>query len=93
MVTHVVVFKLRDTADIDDTVAKLRAMEGKVPSLREIEVGRDSRPSARAGDVCLVTRFDDWDGLDAYADHPVHRKTLAHMAKVTLQAVKVDFES
>ena len=91
MVHHVVMFTLKDPAQLEPTVEVLRAMAGRIPTLRAVEVGVEARPSERSADVCLVTRFDDWEGLDAYAVHPHHQQVLDHMATVVARSVKVDW--
>lgn len=93
MVSHIVLFRLKDPADLDAAVAVLRGMEGKIPTLKGLEVGVDERPSARSSEICLVTRFDSWEDLDAYAVHPHHKTVLAHMGGVVAESRKVDWES
>ncbi len=93
MVTHVVLFKLRDPSPgmIKATAEVLREMEGKIPSLRSIEVGVDEVGSERSHDICLITRFEDWEGLEAYRVHPLHGRVLAHMQRVVQSSVCVDY--
>lgn len=93
MLTHVVLFHLRDPADIPATVAILRGMEGRIPSLQGIEVGVDGAPSPRSAHLALITRHADPAGLRAYQEHPVHQEVLAHMGQVVDRALKVDFET
>lgn len=93
MLTHVVLFKLKDEAMIEKTMAVLRSLEGNVPTLREIEVGRDVVGSARSYDIALITRFDSLAGMEAYQSHPFHQEVLAHMRTVVEGAVAVDYES
>jgi antibiotic biosynthesis monooxygenase (ABM) superfamily enzyme len=91
MFHHVVTFRLKDAARIEETAAKLRAMAGKVPALRSIEVGVDELKGGRSVHIALITRFDDREGYDAYAADPVHRQVLAHMATVVESASVVDW--
>ncbi len=95
MITHVVMFKLEDgsEANIQRAVEKIRALEGKVPSLRSLEVGKNVVPSARAFDLALIARFDDLAGLQAYQVHPEHVPVLDYMRAVTERQTAVDFES
>lgn len=85
-------FDLRDPQTIEATAERLRAMDGKIPTLKGIEVGIDERPSPRSAHIALLTHFDDWAGLDAYAVHPVHQEVLAYMGTVVERAKKVDWE-
>lgn len=93
MLTHVVLFALKDPADAEPTAAILRGMAGRIPTLRSVEVGLDALPSERSMHLALITRHDDRAGLAAYAAHPVHQEVLAHMRQVVERSVKVDFES
>ncbi len=92
MFTHVVMFKLKDKADCEETVAKLRSLEGKVPSLRQIEVGQDVLQSGRSFDIVLITKFDDLAGMQAYQTDPNHVTVVEHMHRVAETAVAVDYE-
>lgn len=93
MVTHVVLFKLRDPSPgmVQATAAVLREMEGKIPTLRSIEVGVDEVKSERSHHISLITRFDDWAGLESYRVHPLHGRVLAHMQRVVASSVVVDY--
>jgi antibiotic biosynthesis monooxygenase (ABM) superfamily enzyme len=95
MITHVVMFKLEDNSDasIQRAMDKIRALAGKVPSLRSLEVGQNVVPSARAYDLALIARFDDLAGLQAYQIHPQHVPVLDYMRAVSERSAAVDFES
>ena len=92
MFHHIVTFQLKSEADVESTAARLRAMEGRVPPLRSIEVGVDQLRTPRAVHIALITRFDDRAGYDAYAVDPVHKEVLAHMATGVEKASVVDWE-
>lgn len=95
MVTHVVLFKLRDSSPgmIQATAAVLMEMEGKIPTLKSIEVGVDEVRSERSHDISLITRFDDWEGLESYRVHPLHGRVIAHMQRVLETSRVVDYQS
>ncbi len=95
MITHVVLFKLKDnSAEVLETaVSTLRSLDGQVPTLKSIEVGTDLVHSERSYDIALITRFDDMAGYKVYADHPNHLPVLDYMRSVISGAVSVDFES
>jgi hypothetical protein len=94
MVTHLVLFKLRDPspANLTATAAVLEEMDGKVPALESMEVGVDVVRSERSYDLALVTRFQNWEGLEAYRVHPVHGKVLTHLQRVVVSSIVVDYE-
>lgn len=95
MITHVVLFKLkeRDEANIAAARDVLRGLEGKVPTLRQLEVGIDVLRSERSYDLALVARFDDLDGLQAYQVHPAHVPVLTYLRAACDAIVAVDYES
>lgn len=92
-VTHVVMAKLNEGANAGKLAAKLRELKGKVPGLRDVEVGVDMLHSDRSYDLVLTARFDDWAGLEAYQADPEHQQVLAYMRDVVATAVAVDYES
>ena len=93
MFTHVVLFKLKDSNDLETAVSTLRSLEGNVPTLKSIEVGTDVIHSQRSYDIALITRFDDLAAYQVYADHPNHLPVIDYMKSVVESAVAVDFES
>ena len=95
MITHIVLFKLKDRSpdSVARTAAVLRNMEGKIPELLSIEVGTDVLHSERSYDISLITRHESLEALQAYQVHPVHQQVIAHMQEAREAAVSVDYES
>lgn len=98
MITHVVLMKFKTenkAHNLQEACSRLRALVGRVPSLRELEVGlhAGSEVSPRTLDLALITRFEDLAGLDGYADHPAHVEVKRFLAGVLESSVVVDFPS
>ncbi|WP_027091286.1 Dabb family protein [Cohnella thermotolerans] len=95
MITHIVLFKLKDRSpeSVERTAQVLRNLEGKIPELLSIEVGKDVLHSERSYDIALTATFADMDGLQAYQVHPEHKKVIEHMNEVREASVSVDYES
>lgn len=96
MITHVVLMRFKaDGRDrnIGRAHDLLLSMVGKVEALRHLETGLNVVESARACDLALITRFDDLDGLKAYAEHPVHVEVKKFLATVLEASWVVDYES
>ncbi|MCZ8521518.1 MULTISPECIES: Dabb family protein [Paenibacillus] len=96
MLTHIVLFKLKDRQPeaVEATAAVLRNMEGKIDVLRSIEVGIDVLHLDRSYDIALLTRFDSLEDLQTYNTHPLHMEVLAHMKQVLDgTSICVDFVS
>ncbi|MGF9714081.1 Dabb family protein [Paenibacillus naphthalenovorans] len=96
MITHVVMFKLKDRSpeSVKATYDVLKNMEGKIPVLRHIEVGTDVLHLERSYDIVLITKFDSLEDLQVYDNHPVHLEVKSHMKQVLDgTSICVDFES
>jgi len=95
MITHIVMFKLKDNSpeSVEVTANVLRNMEGKIEQLKYIEVGVDVLRTDRSYDISLLTKFDSLEDLEAYQVHPIHKKVIEHMSTVRESAVAVDYES
>ncbi len=92
MIRHIVLFKANDKADIDEGVAQLRSMDGKIESLRSLEAGRNVVESDRAYDFAIHTTFDDLDGLAVYAKHEAHQPVIKWMHDHCSSVVAIDYE-
>lgn len=94
MITHVVLFKLKDRSprSVEQARDLLVGMNGKIPQLRHLEVGTDVLHSERSYDLALITKFDSMDDLAAYQAHPVHVKVSEYIMSVKESSVVVDFE-
>jgi hypothetical protein len=96
MITHVVLFKLKDRSpeSVQATKQVLANMEGKIPVLQHIEVGTDVLHLERSYDIALITKFNTLEDIKVYDEHPLHLEVKAHMKKVLDgSSICVDFES
>jgi len=67
MITHVVLFKLKDRSvqSVEKAKDVLLGLKSKIPFLRYIEVGTDVLHSERSYDIALITKFDSIEDLQA----------------------------
>jgi hypothetical protein len=95
MITHIVMFKLKDRSpeSVERTAQVLRNLEGKIDVLLSIEVGIDVVHSERSYDIVLTTKFESMEALDTYQVHPEHKKVIEHMAGARESSIAVDYES
>ncbi|BDC98458.1 Dabb family protein [Persicobacter psychrovividus] len=100
MITHVVMFQLKEEANglsKAENAKKMKTLlEGlveKVESLQAMEVGINFNDSPAAFDVVLTSRHEDREGLKKYADHPAHLEVLSFILSVIADRKVVDFES
>ena len=93
MVKHIVMFKLTEKteANLAQVVDALKGMEGRIESLKHIEVGVDFKGSDRSYDVVLTTHFDDVQGLEQYIAHPIHQPVVALIRSLCSGSVVVDY--
>ncbi len=94
MLTHIVLFKLKDrsVANVARAADVLRAMQGTVPNLRALEVGINVLESDRAYDIALLTRFDSLAAMQEYQVHPNHVRVVEYMRGVMETSASVDYE-
>lgn len=95
MIKHIVCFKLAEPTEENCRKAKevLLSMKGKVPTLRDIEVGIDFLHSPRSYDIHLSVLLDDANALNEYQNDEYHCNVVKkHMHAVTASSVSVDFE-
>ena len=87
MIKHVVCFKLKDGGKKEEAKKVLLSMEGKVPTLRGIEVGTDFLGSPRS-----YVLLEDEKALDEYQNDPYHVGVVKKfMHAETESSVAVDF--
>jgi hypothetical protein len=92
VITHVVMFKLADPADIPEALDRIRAMAGRIPSLESIAAGRDSSRGPAAFDAVLISKHEDSTALADYATDPIHQELLAWLKPRWTERAVVDSE-
>jgi hypothetical protein len=96
MITHVVLFKLKDRSPeaIEATMQVLNNMKGKIDVIQDMAVGKDVLHLDRSYDIALIVKFNKLDDIKIYDTHPLHEEVKSHMSKVLDgKSVSVDFES
>jgi heme-degrading monooxygenase HmoA len=100
MVTHIVLWRLKDAALGNDKATnarlireKLEALRGRIPGLLRLEVGRDFSATDVSADLVLVTEFESRADLAAYQAHPDHQAVVAFVREVVTERRLVDYET
>lgn len=96
MIRHIIFFKFKPSiteTEIGKLEAGLGALPGKIPEIREYEMGRDIVRSERAFDFALVSSFDDMESVRRYREHPEHQKVLKLIDEICSSIRSVDFET
>ncbi len=100
MIKHIVFFRLADNAEgkskEENAILikeKLENLKNLVPEIKMIEVGLNCPNAPKTDyDIALYTEFDSFDDLDAYQEHPEHKKVAAYIGKVKTSRAAVDYE-
>ncbi len=92
MFSHVSLFKLRKIADRQQTVDLVANLDGRVPSLRKVEVGIDRSGTPNSFDVAMILRFDDYAGYSELLTHTAYKRVQEHINRVCESLVTCDFK-
>jgi hypothetical protein len=98
MIKHIVMFKMKDSAEganreenIQQVKSRLEALPEKIAEIRYFELGKNIIDSAVAYDLVLVSEFDSPESLVSYQRHPEHVKVFELVQKVCEQRAVVDY--
>lgn len=96
MFTHIVFFKLKDNTEenIKKVASILEAMKGKIPELKEIEVGIDVLHTDRSYDLSLITKFASKEDMYSYQVSAYHvNEVLKYIKPMINSSATVDYQS
>jgi hypothetical protein len=100
MIRHIVLWKLKETAEgatraenAAKVKEKLEACRDIVPGILHLEVGVATPGLDSDYDVVLVSDFADKAALDAYQVHPTHQALKPFVAAVREARACVDYEA
>lgn len=93
MIKHIVCFKLKEGTDVEKTKELLLSMKGKVPEIKDIEVGVDFLHSERSYDIILQVTLENEAALTDYQNDEYHCSVVKkHMHAVRTGSIAVDYE-
>ena len=96
MIKHIVFWKIKEDLDFEGVFEEMKIrvedMNGKIPGLLKVELGRDFNRSEPAFDVALYSELENSDALAVYQDHPVHQLVKEFIGAVTADRAVVDYE-
>ncbi len=96
MVKHIVFCNIKEDLDIEGVFEEIKiraeAMNGEIPGLVKVEIGRDFNGSEVAFDVALYAELKNMDALKVYQDHPMHLHAKDFIGAVTSERGVVDYE-
>jgi hypothetical protein len=98
MIKHIVMFRLKDSADGHSKAENggelkilLESLKEKISIIKCLEVGMNIGKSASASDIVLYSEFDDMQALEVYREHPEHKKVVDFIDRVCLERRVVDY--
>ena len=96
MIKHIVFWKIKPELDFEGVYEEMKIrvedMNGKIPGLIKVELGKDFNKSGVAYDVALYSELKSREALAEYQEHPVHQLVREFIAAVTSDRAVVDYE-
>ena len=100
MFKHIVLWKLKETANGKSREENARLMKERleelanmVDGLRHLEVGLNVIASDDAADVALYTAFESRAAYQAYYDHPAHKALAGFIKEVRVDRRVIDYDA
>lgn len=92
MIKHVVMWKFKPGTEekMNEFLQALKNLDGKIEVLRSMEIGVNSGSDDNC-DAVLITTFDSFDDLRAYATNPLHVAASALCKDIRISRHAVDF--
>ncbi len=91
MIRHVVVFKAKENAPLEEFKNRIEALKSVIPQIKHIEVGIDIRYDKDPSDFCVITEVENVEDLDVYAKHPKHLEVIEFLKPYILERRVVDY--
>jgi hypothetical protein len=100
MITHIVAWKLKETAagsskweNAQELKELLESLNGKIPGMDHLEVGIDISKTEISADVVLYSRFESREALGEFPKHPEHLKIKPFIQAVRDDRILIDYEN
>ena len=100
MIKHLVMWKLKDSAEGADKATNARTMKEKldacaniVPGILKFEVALAQPGLEATYDIVLYSEFESKAALDAYASHPTHEAVKPFIGAVRSERQCMDYEA
>lgn len=100
MIKHIVMWKLKETAEgrgktenMQMMKDMLEALKDKIPEIVKLEVGFNIEVSPLAFDLALYSEFRSEKDLEIYQNHPEHLKAKKFVGSVNEKRNVVDYKT
>ncbi|MHC1707740.1 MAG: Dabb family protein [Bacteroidales bacterium] len=98
MLRHIIMFKLRDCESEVEKKALLTLLKetleqlpGKIPQIREFDIGINICNTSWSYDIVINSVFDSIDDLESYKAHPAHQAFVKFNADKSIAKSVVDY--
>ncbi|MCR1949563.1 MULTISPECIES: Dabb family protein [unclassified Clostridium] len=99
MIKHIVMWKLKDSAEGNtkeinaiEIKRQIESLKESIDKVLELEVGINFEESIQAYDVVLYSTFQSKEDLNYYQNHEKHLKVVNFIKRVIESRVVVDYE-
>lgn len=96
MFVHLAIWRVKPGTPrswLEEAKRQLEALNGKIPGLIRIEVGLNALESENAGDLSMVSQFENAAAYAVYQSHPLHEAVKPHFAGVIAERRFSDYET
>lgn len=100
MIKHIVIWRLRESANGKDKAAnaslikeRLEGLRGKIPGMLCVEVGVDFSDTGCSGDVVLYSEFESREALAAHHKHPEYLAVMPLVQGLRVERRAVAYEA
>jgi hypothetical protein len=95
MVKHIVFWKIKEDLDQEGVYEEMKIrvedMNGKIPGLVKVELGKDFSSGDASFEVALYSELESQEALSIYQEHPVHQHVKEFIGAVTSERAVVDY--
>lgn len=77
---------------MDRAATEIQNLQGKIPGILEVHVGRNNSPRSQGYAFGGVMKFPGRTSFEAYNAHPVHQKLLEWLVPL-IEPMELDFEA
>jgi heme-degrading monooxygenase HmoA len=92
---HIALYKWKGAVtekQIDDALAEVESLASKVPGIIEISTGLNTSKYGEGYTHAILVRGNNQKAIDAYRNHPDHRKVADIIDTMEDRGIGVDFE-
>lgn len=95
MVTHIALFKWKDSVRperVDDIMRDIEGLKERIPEIVELRAGSNFSAFGEGFTHAVVVSFNNRADLEAYRTHPAHVPVAAAVEAAFESSVRIDFE-